>query len=288
MATYDVHQHLWPERFVAALRARTTPPLLAGNELRTVEGRFPVDLAAHEPEARIRALERDEIDVAVLSLQTSLGLETLPAGEGDELEDLWAEEMLGLVSAGSGRFRALAPSRPRDGFSGAVIGASSLLDLDRMSSALDTAAERGSPVFVHPQAVQPPLHPLPDWWSWVAGYPAQMQAAYLAWLGAGRARWPTLRIVFALLAGGAPFQLERLAHRGPDVRSALDPNTFFDVATYGRRAIELLIETFGVHQLVYGSDTPVVDSRPTLDAVRGFGDSVTQILQSTTPSGLLR
>ena len=75
---------------------------------------------------------------------------------------------------------------------------------------------------------------------------------------------------------------------GLDVRSALDPNTFFDVATYGRRAIELLIETFGVHQLAYGSDTPVVDSRPTLDAVRGFGDAVAHVLQTDTPSALLR
>ena len=93
--------------------------------------------------------------------------------------------------------------------------------------------------------------------------------------------------MFAILAGGAPFQLERLTHRGVDVRSALDPNTFFDVATFGRRAIELVIETFGVHQLVYGSDTPVVDPRPTLDAVRGFGDAVMHVLQSDTPSRLL-
>ena len=33
MATYDIHQHLWPERFVAALRSRTTPPLLSRDEL---------------------------------------------------------------------------------------------------------------------------------------------------------------------------------------------------------------------------------------------------------------
>ena len=52
--------------------------------------------------------------------------------------------------------------------------------------------------------------------------------------------------------------------------------------------IELIIETFGVHRLVYGSDMPVVDPRPTLDAVRGFGDSVSQILQIDTPGALLR
>jgi len=72
------------------------------------------------------------------------------------------------------------------------------------------------------------------------------------------------------------------------VRSALDPNVFFDVASYGRRAIELCIETFGVTQLVYGSDTPVIESGETLRAVRGFGDSVTHILQTETPTRLLR
>lgn len=288
MATYDVHQHLWPEAFVAALRARTTPPHLENGEIVTVEGRFPVDLAAHDPDARIRALDRDEVDVAVLSLQASLGLERIDRGERDELEAIWAQAMTALVAESNGRFLALSPSRPRDGFPGVCIGASALLDPDGAAPVLDEASLLGVPVFVHPVAEAPAGTGLPSWWTWVAGYPAQMQAAYLAWLGAGRQRWPKLRIVFALLAGGAPFQLERLAHRGIDVRSALDPSTFFDVATYGRRAIELLIETFGVHQLLYGSDTPVVNSEQTLAAVRGFGESVAHVLQSDTPSGLLR
>jgi 6-methylsalicylate decarboxylase len=288
MATYDVHQHLWPAGFVEALRARTTPPLLSDEELVTVEGRFTIDLAAHEPEARIEALDRDGIDVAVLSLQASLGLEALGVSAREELEALWAEGVLEIATASGGRLQALSPSRPRSGFAGIVLGASSLLDLERASPVLDAAVELDVPVFVHPEAEPPPRVALPSWWTWVVSYPAQMQAAYLAWIGAGRERWPTLRIVFALLAGGAPFQLERLAHRGLDVRSTLDPNTFFDVATYGRRAIELLIQTFGVHQLAYGSDTPVVDSRPTLDAVRGFGDAVTHVLQTDTPSALLR
>ena len=62
---------------------------------------------------------------------------------------------------------------------------------------------------------------------------------------------------------------------------------YFDAATYGRRALELCLETFGVHQLVYGSDIPVVNPRPTLDAVRGFGDSVTKIVTTDNPHRLL-
>lgn len=262
------------------------PPLLSHDELVTTEGRFPVDLGAHEPGARILALDRDGIDVAVLSLQPSLGIDALTPTERTGLEELWVEEITAVVAASGGRFLAFSPSRARVGFAGISVGASALSD-ERGTQALDAAAEEGSLVFVHPEVGRPASTDAPGWWEWTVGYPTQMQAAYLAWLDAGRDRWPTLRVMFAILAGGAPFQLERLAHRGLDVRSSLDPNTFFDVATYGRRAIELVIETFGVGQLVYGSDTPVVDSRPTLHAVRGFGDSVAQILQVDTPKALL-
>lgn len=288
MPSFDLHQHLWPGSFAAALGTRVAPPhLTSDGDLVTREGRFPIDLTNHDPEARLKALDRDGIDVAVLSLQTSLGLDDLPPGEREDLEETWMHGALEIVSASEGRFRAFAPAVARDGFEGVTLGASKLLDLERVAPILDMAAGDGGLVFVHPDAGSPPAPTRPDWWEWTVGYPAQMSAAYLAWLDSGRERWPTLRIVFAMLAGGAPFQLERLTHQGVHVRSSLDPNTFFDVATYGRRAIELLIETFGVHQLVYGSDTPVVDPRRTLDAVRGFGDSVAYVLQIETPSALL-
>ena len=83
-----------------------------------------------------------------------------------------------------------------------------------------------------------------------------------------------------MLGGGGPFQLERLARRGVDVRSALDPNTFFDVVdprSHGRSSSAS--RRSASEQLAYGSDTPVVDPKPTLDAVRGFGDAVTHVLQ---------
>ena len=287
MATYDVHQHLWPESFIAALRARDSPPLLSGNELVTDEGRFELDLDSHAITTRLRTLDDDGIDVAVLSLQPSLGLELLEPEDCHGVEETWVEGMRELVAASDGRFLALSPGRPRNGFVGVSVGSSALVELDRHAAVLDAAERSGAVLFVHPDAGRPdPDRPV--WWEWVVGYPARMQAAYLSWLAFGRERWPTLRILFAMLAGGGPFQLERLARRGVDVRSALDPNVYFDVSSHGRRAIELCIETFGVNQLAYGSDTPVIDPKPTLDAVRGFGDAVTHVLQTDTPSLLLK
>jgi len=287
VTTYDVHQHLWPEGFVTALQARTTPPLIDGAELVTQEGRFSVALADHDLGARVRALDRDGIDVAVISLQASLGLEPLASDERHDLEETWVDGARELVAASDGRLLAFSPSVARDGFAGVSIGSSVFTDLEGASATLTAAEAAATLVFIHPDAGQAAGPTRPAWWDWVTGYPARMQEAYLAWLAFGRERWPSLRVLFAMLAGGGPFQLERLARRGVDVRSALDPNTFFEVSTHGRRAIELCVETFGVGQLAYGSDTPVVDSRPTLDAVRGFGDAVTHVLQSDTPTRLL-
>lgn len=288
MTTYDVHQHLWPPQFMAALRDRRSPPLLDGDRLVTREGRFPIDLRTHDVEERLRLLDRHRIDVALLSLQTTLGLEARPEEERLALEEVWAAGIAEIVEASGGRFLAFSPGRARRGFVGVSLPASSLLDLDGASTLLSEAQERELPVLVHPDASPSLSSGRPPWWEWAVGYPARMQAAYFTWLAAGRARWPRLRILFAMLAGGGPFQLERLARQGVDVRSVLDPNTFFEISSYGRRAIELCIETFGVGQLVYGSDAPVLDPGSALDAIRSFGDAVGHVIRSDAPSTLLR
>lgn len=287
MTRVDLHQHLWPRSFLDALRARTGAPCLTGSVLTTPEGSFELALSAHDPEQRIAALDRDEIDVAVLSLQPCLGAEALPASERDELELAWVDGARELVRDSGGRFRALAPWRVLDGFAGSSAGVSALLEPERHAALLADVDASGGVLFVHPEAEGPLPPGRPEWWSWNAGYAGQMQHAYFAWLAGGRERLPKVRVVFSILAGGGPFLLERLSHRGVDVRSALDPGVYFDTATHGRRAIELCIETFGAGQLVYGSDTPVVDPHLTLHAVRGFGDAVARLLQIDTPGGLL-
>jgi hypothetical protein len=287
MPAVDVHQHLWPDGFVEALRRRTAVPRLAGSTLELLEGSFELDLAAHDLAGRLALLDRMGVDLALVSLQPTLGVDLLAAEERAELTAAWEDGVRELAAASDGRLAALAPGSRLDGFAGACVGAPALADLNRLAPLLDDLAGRGSFLFVHPAAVALPGPGAPDWWTGVVDYTAQMQAAFYGWLAHGRDRWPTVRVVFAVLAGGAPFQLERLAQRGVDVRSTLDPNVLLDVATYGRRAIELCLETFGVHQLLYGSDVPVVDPAGTLHAVRGFGDSVHQIVTADNPTRLL-
>jgi hypothetical protein len=286
MATVDVHQHLWPAGFVAALRRRTAPPRLSDSTLELVEGRYECDLRAHDPEVRLATLDRCRTDVAVLSLQPTLGIESLPPEERDELVALWESETLELVTASGGRFVALSSSRVQPGFAGLSVPASALRDVDGLAPLLAELSAHGGFLFVHPSGGHRPPG-APSWWPALVDYTIEMQAAYFTWLSSAQERWPSVNVVFAILGGGGPFQLERLASRGVDVRSVLHQNVFYDTSSYGRRALELCIETFGVHQLVFGSDVPVAAPEPTLRAVRAFGESVVQLVTSDNPSRLL-
>ena len=286
MTSIDVHQHLLSPALVDALRRRTSAPLITGSTLELAEGSFPFDPGEHDLETRIALLDREGIDLAVLSLQPTLGHDLLPASERAELVTAWEEGTLELVAAAGGRLAALAAGPARPGFVGACVGSAAFADPDALEEASAALTEHGGFLFVHPSGGPVPSG-RPGWWGALTLYTAQMQQAYLGWLADGQERWPDIPVVFGILAGGGPFQLERLASRGVDVRSTLHPNVFFDTASYGRRALELCIETFGVEQLVYGSDLPVVDPEPTVRAIRGFGESVETLLRQDTPARLL-
>ncbi|MBA3244384.1 MAG: amidohydrolase family protein [Actinobacteria bacterium] len=278
MPAYDVHQHLWPEALIEALRARSERPRLRGNTLELASGDWEIDLTAHALEARLALLDRDELDVAVISCAPTL--------EPDEdLIDAYHEGILELVAAAGGRLQALSCGTVREGFVGACVGAEALADLAELMPLLSELERRGSVLFVHPGPAEAP-YGAPAWWPAVVGYTAQMQAAYAAWLAQGAGAWPKLNVVFAILAGGAPFQLERLASRGVDSRSVLEANIYLDTASYGDRALELSLATYGVGRLLYGSDLPVIDSEATLRSVRGFGQAVADAVCRDNPGRL--
>ena len=280
MPTYDFHQHLWPPALIEALRARSERPRLRGSVLQLPSGDFELDVTCHEPAARLAVLDRHELDVAVISCPPTLELDA-------ELVEAYHDGILELVAESDGRLLALASGAVRAGFSGACVPAPALGDLDALAPVLTELERRGQLLFVHPAPAGRTLDQ-PSWWPFVVGYTAQMQAAYAAWLAGGAERWPELRVLFAILAGGAPIQLERLASRGLDTRAVLHEHVYFDTASYGERALELAMATFGVGHLVYGSDWPIIDAEATLRAVRGFGQAVTDAVCRENPARLLQ
>ena len=281
MPSVDFHQHLWPEAFISALSGRSERPRLRGNVLELEEGDFDTDLDAHRLEHRLAVLDRDGIEAAVVSLQPTLGADDVP-----ELVDAYHSGIQEVVSASGGRIVALAAGMCLDGFAGASVSARSLLDLEALAPLLREVERRGQVLFVHPGAAGAPRG-LPGWWPALVDYTAEMQAAWMLWLARGVASYPGLPVVFAILAGGGPFQLERLGSRGVDVRAMLQANIYLDTASSGHRALALCLATYGVGRLVYGSDLPVVDSRPTLRSLRDFGDAVTDAICRENPTLLL-
>jgi predicted TIM-barrel fold metal-dependent hydrolase len=256
MPRFDVHQHLWPEQLVAALARRSEPPRVVGSRLDLREGSFETDLGAHDPDTRLRLLDRHEIDVAIVSFPPTIGFEEAP-----ELAEAYEEGILEVAAASHGRIRPLACGAERDGFVGTCVSAQSVVR--------DPLALQGSLLFVHPGYSPPPPDGKPAWWTPVVEYTAQMQAAYAAWLAGGRSDVP---IVFAIMAGGAPFQLERLRSRGD--RSEVPPSVYFDTASYGRQAVDLTVAAYGVERILFGSDAPVMDPRTAIEALGSLFDTL--------------
>jgi hypothetical protein len=262
MTSFDIHQHLWPEQLIRALEARRDLPRLRGNILELPEGSFETDLGEHELDTRIALLDRYEIDVAVVSLQPTVACDLQP-----DLADAYHEGMFQLVEAAGGRIAALACAERRDGFVGACVSARRVVaGLDELPGEL---SEAGEVLFVHPGYPDPLPEGAPAWWAAVVDYTAQMQAAFAAWVARGAAESPGLKIVFAVLAGGAPFQLERLAARG-DI-GEVPANTYFDTASYGARALRLTAEACGPDRLLFGSDSPVMDPQVSLSGLQKAG-----------------
>ena len=279
MPRFDVHQHFLPQPVLEVLRRRRDPPRLSGGSLELREGSFPFDERAHDLGDRVALLDRDGIDVAVVSLAPTMETEAHP-----ELRDAYHAGMREVVAAASGRLRTLAAGECLPGFTGACVSAGALVaglgDLPR------DLVRAGGVLFVHPGPPKRPPAGAPPWWASVTDYTAQMQAAYFSWISSGARRHPDLQVVFAILAGGAPFQLERLGSRGQDAAATPSPGLHLDTASYGRRALELCLETVGAGRLVYGSDVPVIDSGPTLRALEALGGSVLDTVSRENPARL--
>ena len=109
---------------------------------------------------------------------------------------------------------------------------------------------------------------------------ATMQTAWHAFAVWGRAAHPGLRVCFAMLAGLAPLQRERLVARGGSAIS--DPDVFLDVSSYGGRTVDAVLREVGVDRLVHGSDRPVVPA-----AELPLGDAVRTALRERNPDRLL-
>jgi predicted TIM-barrel fold metal-dependent hydrolase len=281
----DTHQHLWSEPLWDALAARTEAPYV-----RRQGDAWTLHLLAEpacampgpeDPRGRASLLDRDGIDVAVVAPSTALGTEWLPR---EAAEPLLAAHREGVAAAGD-RFRrwgsiSLVDPDPADLQAELAAGAIGLClpagalgsahDLDRLGPVLEALERAGAPLFIHPGPAPSDLVTCDDarwsaepwWWPGLTDYVGAQQRSWLAWASRGRREHPRLRVLFAMLAGLAPLQAERLAARGADTlarRAVTDDLVWYETSSYGEVALSAVAEMVGPDRLVHGSDRPVVE-----------------------------
>ncbi|MDW5596560.1 amidohydrolase family protein [Conexibacter stalactiti] len=301
----DVHQHLLSQPLLAALERRgAVPSLTRGGDGWTyhLAGEPDSALPFADADLAVRAgqLEDDGVDRALVLLSSALGIEHLPAEEAAPLLDAYHDGAAALPSERFGAWGAVGVHQPDPsavdallarGFVGVSLPATALATpaaVERLGPLLARLEQAGAPLFVHPGPValdgsDARAAGAPAWWPALTDYVAQMNAAWHAFLHTGRPALPRLRVLFAMLAGLAPLQLERLAARGgPAERAADDPLTFYDTSSYGPQAIHAVLRAIGPDQLVHGSDRPVVGA-----AVPAADTAVGHALLRINPARLL-
>jgi hypothetical protein len=280
----DIHQHLWTEPLVAALAERRELPFVRSEGGLTVlylaeERPYVIDRNSEEPARRAALVEQDGVDRALVCLSSPLGIEGLAREQAQTLIDAYHDGALALGDPfGVWGSLALEDPDPDDvdrvllrGCVGLCLPAGALAgveELEHVHCVLARLEELGAPLLIHPGPLRSPAArralaagPLgePLWWPALTSYVAAMQAAWLAFLAAGRARHPRLRVLFTMLAGLAPLQLERIASRGGPAHRVVDPLLFYETSSYGPATAGALGELVGAAQILYGSDRPVAD-----------------------------
>lgn len=280
----DAHQHIWTRALLDALAARDELPLVRHEDGLTIlhseaEQPYVIDVEAEAAERRAQCIHQDGIDLALVAISSPIGIEALPRDSALELIDAY----LTGVAALPPEFEAWGPialdgADPDEvdallarGCVGISITAGALAGPERLAQlgpVLERVSQRGVPLFVHPgrapgQRPTPSEFGEPLWWRPLTDYVFQMQAAWLTFAGLGRREHPELKVVYAMLAGGAPLLSERLSARGGPSIELRDPYTFYETSSYGPDAIEMTARRVGEDQLVYGSDRPVIDPQPT-------------------------
>jgi 6-methylsalicylate decarboxylase len=278
--TVDLHQHVWTVPLLDALARRDHLPFVRHTDGLTVlhcGGELPyvIDSAAESAERRAQLLSADGAEAAVVALSSPIGIEALPH---DIAAEVISAHLDGVLALGE-QFAAWGPipvdgpdpadvdEMLRRGCAGISVPACALAGrdaLEALGQVLERVQHHRVPLFVHPGGVsgpQPNEAPLTDplWWRALTDYVAQMQAAWLTFATHGRRELPELTVVFAMLAGGAPLQSERLATRGGPTVNLRDPLTFYDTSSYGPGMVDAMAQWVGQAQMVYGSDRPVLE-----------------------------
>jgi aminocarboxymuconate-semialdehyde decarboxylase len=293
MPVIDIHNHFFPESWPDLAKRYSTPnwPWIKHTEPGKAEimvgDRFfrHIYSACWDPDVRLREMDRDGVDVQVISATPVLFAYDRPIEHALDCAQLFNDSALELCSRGKGRLKSFCqvPLQNTDaackelsrcmkaGHLGVQIGnhvGERNLDDAGIVTFLHHCADEGAAVLVHPWEMfgrdRMPKYMMP----WTVGMPAETQLSVVALILSGAFdRLPsTLRICFAHGGGSFAFLLGRLEnawHHHPVARGECEhPPSYYlgrfyaDSAVFDQKALQLLVATMGVERVMLGSDYP--------------------------------
>lgn len=293
MTVVDLHNHFFPERWPdwdAALGGEPWPRMrhdggakatimIGDREFRRIDER------CWNVARRIEDMDRDGIDLEVISATPVLFAYARPAAQALEVAKFYNDAALDMCARSNGRLAALCQVPLQDpdiacrelsrcmkaGHRGVQIGnhvGPKDLDEEGLVTFLQHCAAEGAGVLVHPWDMLGGERTKRFMMAWTVSMPAETQLTMVAMiLGGAFDRLPrSLKIAFAHGGGSFAFLLGRLEnawHHHPAVRGASQhPPSYYcdrfylDTAVFSHDALEMLIKTVGEDRVVLGSDYP--------------------------------
>jgi len=293
MPVIDIHNHFFPRTWPDLAARYGTPnwPWIRHTEPGKAEimvgDRFfrHIYSACWDPDVRLSEMDRDGIDIQVLSATPVLFAYDRPIEQALDCAKLFNDAALELCAQGKGRLKSLCQVPLQDvdaacgelsrcmraGHLGVQIGnhvGEKNLDDSGIVTFLHHCANEGAAVLVHPWDMLAPQR-MPNYMMpWTVGMPAETQLGIVAMIlsGAFDKLPQNLRICFAHGGGSFAFLLGRLenawqhhpvAHGVCELAPRQYVNRFYvDSAVFDRRALEFLVGTMGSERVMLGSDYP--------------------------------
>ena len=293
MPVIDIHNHFFPSSWPDLTARFGTPnwPWIKHTEPGKADimvgERFfrHIYSACWDPEVRFQEMDRDGIDLQIISATPVLFAYERPVEHALDCAQLFNDAALELCSRGKGRLKAFCqvPLQDTDaackelsrsmraGHLGVQIGnhvGTKNLDNAGIVTFLHHCADEGAAVLVHPWDMMSQDRMQKYMMPWTVGMPAETQLSVVALILSGAFdRLPnTLRVCFAHGGGSFAFLLGRLEnawHHHPIARGDCEhPPSFYlnrfyvDSAVFDQHALQFLVGTLGADQVMLGSDYP--------------------------------
>lgn len=293
MRKIDIHTHFFPERWPDLAARFGTPdwPSIRhtgnGNADIYVGDKFfrKIYSACWDPAKRLDEMDRDGVDMQVVSATPVLFAYNRPAQHALECSKIFNDAALELCSRGKGRLLPFCQVPLQDidlacaelsramkaGHLGVHIGnhvGDKNMDDPGILTFLEHCSRENAAVLVHPWDMMAQERMPRFMMPWTVGMPAETQLAIVALILSGAFdRLPkSLRICFAHGGGSFAFLLGRLenAWSHHEVARGLSKHAprhycdrfYLDSAVFDQGSLQMLVDTVGVERVILGSDYP--------------------------------